>query len=41
MIEPRTDYLMLVGGQWTDGQEEPFSLVSPVGGIADPFNPRA
>ena len=32
MDEPRTDYLMLIGGEWTDGQEEPFSLVSPVDG---------
>jgi (Z)-2-((N-methylformamido)methylene)-5-hydroxybutyrolactone dehydrogenase len=32
MDEPRTDYLMLIGGDWTDGQEEPFSLVSPVDG---------
>ena len=28
MDEPRTDYLMLIGGEWTDGQGEPFSLVS-------------
>ena len=32
MDEPRTDYLMLIGGEWTDGQGEPFSLVSPVDG---------
>jgi (Z)-2-((N-methylformamido)methylene)-5-hydroxybutyrolactone dehydrogenase len=32
MDEPRTDYLMPIGGEWTDGQREPFSLVSPVDG---------